>query len=190
MLYEVSNHLGTSLVIEDIGVILQARGGSDSSRVITSNMRDSSSDLKRMLQLRWVSVTSRPVPVKASIPVWPLSVRRVQADPGLPAPGPPRAAPPDRAPSPPGPDVSVLAHSVAQMDGKMSEILSLLRGVQAAGGSLAATEAARAVRADPVFLPSKMVPDAEVSMKVVSSESDSAGFDESKEALSKLRRKK
>ena len=185
MLYEVSNQLGTSLVIEDIGVTLQARGGSDSLKVITSNMRDSSSDLRKMLQLRWVSVSARPAAVTAAIPVWPLSLKRAVPEPVPVAHAPAAPAPAPRY-EPPRYDVSSLADSVAKMDGRMAEILSLLKaGRGPADGPLSA----RAVP-DPVFLPSKMVPDAEVRMTVASSETDSAGFDDSKEALSKLRRKK
>lgn len=46
------------------------------------------------------------------------------------------------------------------------------------------------VSSDPIFMPSKIVPDAESVISVTSSESESSGFDESARALSKIRKQK
>lgn len=182
-LYEVSNNLNTSLVIEDIGVFLQARGGTDSSKVITANMHDMSSDLKRMVQLRWVTVSSRPAPVRRPVPVWPLS--------GF-------AHRPASTPSPEPSshtqvlqDLSSITSSVARLDEALSEVLRLLRSSRE-HLPLNASSATSAISApqDPIFLPSKIVPDAEVRMTVSSSESELKSFDESKNALAKLRKRK
>ncbi len=183
-LYKVTNHLRTSLVIEDIGVTLQSQGGVDSSRTITANMLESSSDLKRMLHMKWVSVSSRPAPApKRPVPVWPLSLRDVR-DASPPVPAHPAPAPPAQAPAQ-APD-PVMADYVARLEGKMAEILSALRSSPGAS----APAGARDSLPDPVFLPSKMVPDADARISVDAVETDAAGFDASKGALSKLRKKK
>jgi hypothetical protein len=189
MLYEVSNNLSTSLVVEDIGVSLQARGGLDSSRVITQNMRDSSSDLRKMIQMRWVTVSSRP-PAMSPVPVWPLSgIRTSPVD--VPAQPAPAAAPPPAAVVPPVQDVSSLVSSVSHLDGMMSEILSILKRGGAPHGLPLPAQSPHFQQPsqDPFFIPSKVVPDAEAKITVASSETDSKEFDESKKALSKMRKK-
>jgi hypothetical protein len=47
-LFRITNLTGSSICLEDIGVILQANGGSDSSFIIQSHTLDSSSDIKKM----------------------------------------------------------------------------------------------------------------------------------------------
>lgn len=189
MLYEISNNLETSLVIEDIGIFLQARGGSDSSSIITQNMYDSSSDLQKMIKLKRIRVSSRPVPTsKKSFPIWPVSALNIKA---------PNVTPtlPINTPVSPPPvqDISSLKSSVSHLDGVMSEILSLLRSgsiPSVSSDHFRLKESRNSISSDPIFIPNKIVPDAEAKISVVTSESDNAGFDKSREALSKLRKKK
>jgi hypothetical protein len=184
MLYEVTNNLNTSLTIEDINVTLQARGGSDSSKIITQNLIESE-DLRRLKNLRWITITPRPSP----IPVWPLS--------GLspaPVPSAPVASNPAPAPAPP----SIVASSrpevpdqISSVMSAVSEILELLKkGVSHSPSVPSSTQTFSSSSQDPIFIPSKIIPDAEMKITVASSESDSSSFEDSSEALRRMRKKK
>lgn len=184
-LYEVSNNLSTSLVIEDIGVTLQARGGVDSSKVITDNMHGMSSDIRKMVQLKWVTVSLRQASARRPMSIWPLSGLAHQPS-RPPTPEPAVKAVPAL---PSGPDISSITSCVARLDDAMVEVLRFLR-FGAAHGVGPSAPGAPMIPQDPIFLPSRMVPEAEVRMTVSSSETEASSFDESKEALAKLRQKK
>jgi hypothetical protein len=177
--YEVSNRISSPVVLEDIGVRLSPSGSPGSVVTISQSLHDASSDLVRLKGLRCVSISilSPPSKVRALTSVWPLSalVR--------PSPSPP-PAPLALAPPPPAPPASL-----SGVEARLSEIVSLL-----ASGTLRLpsqpTTSAEPRAADPMFVPSKIVPDAESTITVAATVSDSPDFDASAEALNRIRKRR
>jgi len=189
--YRLINLLATSLRIEDLGVTLQARGGTDSTCVVSADSYNRSSSLREHLRKRWVSV--RPLNEGAQMPIWPLS------KPPTPAP----AADPAPVPSPSfAADDSALRAEVRSLSSRLDEVLGLLRAGAGAGAgsapspSYAQTPSSQrrpdgsSVSSDPMFIPTRIVPsDADVHISVSEESSAGGNFDESLSALKRARKK-
>ena len=172
MTYLITNRLGTSLLIADIGVRLEP----GSSKELMEHTFKSSRQLREYEQKKWVGIAVRSAaPKKVPMPIWPFSSTP--------------ASVPTPTPSP-SPDTTILHGLVAKLE-------NLIVGLQArtsTTGPTAATELTviqQPQRSDePMFIPSQIVPDtADVSINVATSETDRQGFDAGLEALKKARKR-
>jgi hypothetical protein len=185
--YKVTNLLSTSLKIEDLGIILQARGGNDGSCVISSDSCDRSVSLRELRQKRWVSVH----PLHASIPS---NIK-------------PQTTAQPQEPQEPQIDISALQNEIRSMNSRFDEVLAALKSVSQQAPIAAAAPVIIHVpvqmgssgqshfhenpSSDPMFIPSSIVPkDANVHINTNEESSSVDGFDDSLAALKAARKKK
>lgn len=187
--YTLTNLLITSLNIEDLGIILQARGGKDSICVITSDSYERSSKLKEFIGNKWVSVQQTH-----------MSVPRVRHRIHIPIKAP------DPAPQLQSPSVAALQDELRVMNSRFDEILTALKSVPSAQPPTVIHVPVHAISnnqhidsknsdkrglIDPIFIPSSIVPkDANVQINTNSESSSGDGFDDSLAALKAAKKKK
>ncbi len=185
--YEVTNLLPTSLTIEDIGVNLQPAGGTQSSKVLSEHTYKASRHIRSCEQRKWVKVVVRRAFVPRPIPVWPFSKA-----PPAPAPPPPPSTP---AASRPSRSEVVLAGLIQKLEILINRVQSAPTSSPAPQQTLLAPARARlaedvSVAADPLFIPSSIVPTtAEVRIRVDESTTEKGDFESGTDALRKLRKK-
>jgi hypothetical protein len=183
--YIVTNMTDSDVLLEDIGVRLSGRGASASVGKAEFESSASVRAATRSISARIVG----PVP-----PVWPFSAPR---RPAPPSPPPPAAAPP-AAPAPPADHMAALAALTARLDRLMSSVEPAIARLGQAPAQPSASSAvtagpspraAQVAPADPIFIPSSIVPSgADARVKLDTTTSDGSGVDESADALRKLRR--
>ena len=185
MMYLVTNRLPASLTIEDIGVRLDAAGGSSSSKLLPEQTFHSSRQIKEYERKKWVTIEVRPPVAKPPIAVWPFSAAPTPASVAAPVPV-----------SPPSPESLILQGIMAKLDGMLAAMQKAPTPAtiyQTAASLPAATsqhQAAPQPSVEPIFIPSQIIPkSADVSINVKTSESESEDFDSGLEALKKARRK-
>lgn len=111
--WKVTNLLPTSLTVEDIGVTVQAKGGKDSSVIITDLSYLSSSDLRALRASRSVSVT----PVSKGPIIWPTMFPPKNLD-SIP---PSSQPPPSSTESP-----DSLRNTIKQLEKKVDRLVGIL----------------------------------------------------------------
>ena len=188
--YKLTNLLITSLNIEDLGIILQARGGEDSIRTITSDSYERSSKLKEFIRNKWVSAHEVAVST-------PRTRHKIQA--------PIKA--PDLSPQLQSSDVVALQDELRAMNSRFDEILTALKSIPSAPPPVIVHVPVHTASSnneyvnsknsdipslsDPIFIPSSIVPkDANVQINTNSESSSGHGFDDSLAALKAARKKK
>lgn len=185
IMYLVTNRLPASLTIEDIGVRLDAAGGSSSSKLLPQQTFDSSRQIREYERKKWVTIEVRPpVPIaKAPVAVWPFSAA-------------PPSAPVTAPVLTPSPEAVMLQGIMAKLDGMLAAIQKgptpavIYQTAAALPAPVAASQAVPQPSVEPMFIPSQIVPkSADVSINVKTSESESEDFDSGLEALKKARRK-
>jgi hypothetical protein len=210
MLYKITNLLSTSVTVEDLGIILPARGSCN----VRADVWSGSNDGRDLEARRWIRADKQFVagrPPVATVPhrPAPVVVPPVPLDPPLPESGipTPMAAPP----------VSVSQESFDRFLKNQEEIMKMMTGL--AGSVPAGIEkiekriqdmpapavipfrpgmnqphahefSSAAAGADPMFIPSRIVPDdAKSAIKVQEGEAK-ADVSSATDALKKLRGKK
>ncbi len=166
MIYQITNRLGTSLTIEDIGIRLEA----GSSITLQERSYNSSRLIKTYIQNGWIAV-SQFAEAKKPIPIWPFS-----------------ASPPTVAPTTVT-DSSALQSVLARLEHAISSLQSNL--VVAPSASLSKSTSAAQASDEPMFIPSQILPvDADVQINVDTSETENANYDSGLQALKNARRRK
>jgi len=178
--YKVMNLLPTSLRIDDLGVILQARGGNDGLCIINSDSHDRSVSLKELVRRKWVSVS----PHTHTQP----NIQKQQIT----------------APQVSPVDVSMLQNEIRAMNSRFDEVLAALKTVPSSTHTVMNIPAPSGYSMheqyrdgpishsdDPIFIPSSIVPK-EASVHISANEESSSveGFDDSLAALRVARKKK
>jgi len=191
MNYQIQNLLHTSLIIEDIGVTLQAIGGQDSIRIIPDRLYTSSRLLIEYQNKKWVriSVCNQEAP---RMPIWPFS-KPPAAPPPIPPPPPPSS--PVQVSSPASDEVRALRGSVDILTRKINELLQqgpiFQAPIQAYRAPVQDIPDSLQTVDEPMFLPSSIVPKtADVRIQVTETESESKDFDSSLDALKQARKRK
>lgn len=208
MLYKITNLLSTSVTVEDLGIILQAR----STCTVRADDWARSNDAHNLEAKRWVRADKQfvegrppaPVPVHAVI----TPVRQVPQD--VPA---PHSAP--RTDTPPTAGVPISQESFDRFIKNQEEIMKMMTGLAGAvpsgldqinksiqsmpapavvpfrPGQMHAHEISPTGRgADPMFIPSKILPeDAKTAIKVTEGEVDT-DLNANTDALRKARGKR
>lgn len=156
---------------EDAGVLLAGEG---SSVVILKSTADASPLLQEHKRRGWVRLD--PVP---SVGIWPFS------SPSAPARAPTQAVVP-APPVHPTSEIQALRDELAGVTSLLKDLLSRPQTV-VAGSSVPSQ-----VRSGdhPIFIPSKVVPDAEATIKVAEAAVQERDVEAGREALKKLRRSK
>jgi len=177
MSYVIRNLLHTSLTIEDAGVTLQARG----TQVISDRLHESSRMIKEYSTKKWVHVSFQQDP--KPMPIWPFSKPK------------PISVP---TPNPSTDEVTVLKGAVNQLEGRIAELIQAIRSsgptspvyLASTPKTIAAPPVMETID-EPMFIPTKIVPDAaDVRINVDQSESDNTNFDSNLDALKSMRRRK
>lgn len=191
--YRLTNRMPMTVVLEDMGVTLQRAGGTDSSVVVPAALYLGSSDAKK--HASWFRVESIQEPSSAPPPV-----HAVHPPPRLDTDTSPAPAPPVFPAPSPSPAIESLHATVRELDAKMAQFISIMANAQNQQVVyLPSDESPRgghrprsSVREeDPVFIPGSILPKgAESHISVQEGDSSDEGFDDSAEALRKLRRKK
>lgn len=204
--YRITNKLGTSLRIEDAGIVLQARGGQDSSAVISRDMYDRSRDIHRYRQYLDISVY---VPESHKAPAWPLTkilqpiiakinskTHEAKTDDAVQVPSKTDSIvqTQDRPPvqSEPYIQSSEVLSMISELNRKTDIILSSLHN-RTLPNSVHIYNELNNIKEinEPSFIPSQIMPKvAEVKMNVQTEETDTNNIQKSTDALAKLRKKK
>lgn len=210
MLYKITNLLSTSVTVEDLGIILQAR----STCTVRADDWARSNDARDLEAKRWVRADKQFVEGRPPVPVVPVRsviapVRQIPQDPPS---QPPHSM--SKIDTPPAMGVPVSQESFDRFIKNQEEIMKMMTGLAGAvpsgldqinksikampapavvpyrPGSVQAHEYSPAARgADPMFIPSKIVPDdAQSAIKVTEGEvkTDVGG---NVDALKKMRKR-
>jgi hypothetical protein len=186
MSYLIQNRLAGSLVIEDISITLNA----GESKLISDQVYNSSKKIKIYEQKKWV--TSQPRSSTAHFTPYQITASPVTAPPPPPSVvvPPPPPPPPPVAPQPPviqSPSPTT-PHSEIALQGLVSRLETLVNTLQTP--RYHSPSPIQPISNDPLFIPSKIVPEsADVHINVSSAESDGQNFDSGLQALKKTRKK-
>lgn len=175
MKYLVTNRLATSLIIEDIGVRLNASGG---NKLLDEHTYSASRLIKEYEQKKWISVVTRSEPVaKPPIPIWPFSSSPVL---------------PPAPPSPPA-DVVILHGLVAKLENIIHIMQSPARSaapMHSSGLPIYSPAPQQQASDEPMFIPSIIVPGVvDMKINVATTETEKEDFDSGLAALKKARKK-
>jgi len=181
--WRITNTLPTSLTVADLNITLQARGGIDSSIVITDDSYQRSSSLQQLISKKWI--IARNQYVQAAVQSSPPPVRTV---PSL----PPVVPVPVTVPA----DVSFIKEEIQSLGNRMDLLLKLIKNqppptvvVQHVSGGVSPGPVASYQTPEELILPSSIRPDNVIDhLKVHREESSTEDFDEAASALKKLRK--
>ena len=200
MAWRVSNLLNTSLSVEDLGITLQARGGTDSSVTISDESRYSSKSLRNLESAKWVSVTLLNVGAP-KMPAWPFSKPSIPPSAPNPAPinSPSGALPPIPAIRPAPPDPAMF-EVIKKLESTIAELAAAIRSTPPPSFHPSTTTMwpppdgamnpfPTTPSGEAVFMPSSILPkDAKAEIKVQVEEASADDVSDAADALKKMRR--
>jgi hypothetical protein len=194
--YEIKNLSSTSVYLEDLGIRLNGKGATARISEDTMNASKSIKEMRSMLAL---------TPIKP-VPVWPFSGPsvKVKRDLSVKQDTPPAPPVPEAPKNPIVVDVHVPAQDTSKMDAlldKMTNLLSSIGSLTEMASRNITTSAPSAstiiqgvntpLVSDPIFIPSKIVPDAKsVQVSLSENKQDRPDIEEATKSLKKLRGKK